>query len=398
MRGEPRQHFEPRFSNYTRIGSRLLAEDGTTLAASAATGATAHQPGIDDTIADTGGALRVVKAIALRPGTTLQGFRGFHEVISRQTYGINSPKPILLTGAYFLKLSELPWDWQAVFADIDRAPTAAFPLSTSLTASLFREVYNHHFAQIEYRISSEESQETQALLPPLVDTVEIVGDDTMALSYGEYIELVTGYPLKVSGAMSLGSHLAPMNLAFTTLMNETPVADASSPIDVYGKFVARRNFGWNKNLIAVEPSFLIFVAGIWEEPNNQTLYGLMNPAGSDFDQVRYQGNSASSSVLDRGTPPAFEDFRNSSMWLANPAVVDPIGRLGTAGSEDRAAINYWMNGEVLFDYDHDPYVLQSNSDGDGVVRVDEGTEGANAYVCNDKFFVGMSILQHFPDA
>ena len=118
MRGIPRMHTEPTFSEHTTIASGLLAEDGTVLPASVAyTGAKgygAHQPGVDASQSDTGGALKVVHVVALRPGTTLQGMRGHYEMVSEQVYSVHSPAPIVVTGQYFIKLSQLDDQYQQV--------------------------------------------------------------------------------------------------------------------------------------------------------------------------------------------------------------------------------------------------------------------------------------------
>ena len=280
-----------------------------------------------------------------------------------------------------------------MFADIDRSNTATIPLTDAFTPALFRNVYNDHFAQIDYQIADEGSEETQALLPPLVTTVEIVGDDTMNLSYDDYIYLVTGYYPKNNKSMGLRFTMQRMGPLLPTLI--TDAADVDAPMDIYHKFGATVSLGWNRNLICIEPSFVLFVAGIWEEPNNSDLYAPMNPSGTSLDQKRFQGNTASATTLDRGSLPEYEYFRNADTWLANPATEDAIGAIGS-GTGERASINYWMNGGVSFDFDRDPEVIEVG--GTGLRSVKEAGEGSESYMSHVYWSCGASTLQHFPDA
>ena len=288
---------------------------------------------------------------------------------------------------------------------MERSVTAVLPVSGSYEASLFRNVFNDHFATAEHLIPAEESKETQAVLPELRQTMEVIGDDDLNLTYDEWVYLVTGWYPKNNKSMRLSSRARPASLAWTTLL--TDGADADAPVDTYGKFVGRDVISFNKNLIAVEPSFLIFVAGIWEPPNSGNIYGgvgetsvdgegneIANPDVSQLNGVvmrRYQGAAASSSTLDRGVPKGIENMRSSQSWLADPSSEDSIGDLG-----DRAAINYWLNGDVSFDFDRDPIRLDFNS---GTLRRHrEVLEGREGFVSDVDFHVGITTLQHFPDA
>ena len=411
MRGIPRMHTEPTFSEHTTIASGLLAEDGTVLPASVAyTGAKgygAHQPGVDASQSDTGGALKVVHVVALRPGTTLQGMRGHYEMVSEQVYSVHSPAPIVVTGQYFIKLSQLDDQYQQVFSDLDRADNANIPLTASFEGALFRNIFNDRFATSEFLIPSNASKEVQAVLPELVQTVEVVGDDTLNLTYDEWVYLVTGWYPKNNKCMSLGSRARKASLAWTSLLMDG--SDDDAPVDAYGKWVARHNFGWAKNLIAIEPCFVVFIAGMWEQPNSSSIYrgptiasGLKNPDGTDAvkPRGRYKGAAADATVLDRGADYTFNMFRNSRTWLADPSEHDPLGSLGAPPDNSRAgardAINYWLNGEVRFSRDWDPFVLGVESD-KSLIRTREATEGAEKYKMDLNFFVGTSMLQHFLD-
>ena len=90
-------------------------------------------------------------------------------------------------------------------------------------------------------------------------------------------------------------------------------------------------------------------------------------------------------------PKDIENMRNSKAFLADPATADPIGDLG-----NRAAINYWMNGGVSFDFDRDP--ISFGLEGGSLKRTREDEEGSEAFVHDVDVHLAMATLQHFPDA
>ena len=285
----------------------------------------------------------------------------------------------------------MPDIYQQMFADLDRAETAAFPTGMpqgGFDPQLFRMIYNERFATAEFLIASESSEETQAVLPQLTQTMEVVGDDTLHLTYDEWVYYVTGWYPKNNKTMSLGSRARRMTLGWTTLI--TDGADADAPVDAYGKYVAMHKMGWNKNLICVEPCFIVFIAGVWEQPNSETIYGTENPAGALVARSERSANN-----LGRGVDFDFNLFRNAEAWLADPASVDPIGQLGT-GSGHMDSINYWLGGEQRFSRDWDPTTLAVSSG--SLKATNEATEGNEAFVCDLNFHVGTAELQHFPDA
>ena len=165
-------------------------------------------------------------------------------------------------------------------------------------------------------------------------------------------------------------------------------------------------------MIAVEPSFLVFVAGMWEQPNSTQVYGGSKLADENEDVTlsitggaggitlnRYQdtaateaGRAARAGTLDRGAPKGIELFRNAKAWLADPTTVDPLGDIG-----ERATINYFLSGDVSFDFDHDPYVLTASAN-DQLTVTRETLEGGEKYPMTLDFSVGLATLHAFPDA
>ena len=306
----------------------------------------------------------------------------------------------------------MPDAYQQVFADLDRSAAAGFPSDlpqSGFDPQLFRMVYNERFATVDYMIVDEGSEETQALLPALSHTMEIVGDDSLNLTYDEWVYLTTGWYPKNNKTMSLGSRVRKMNLAWVSMLMDTgggTSALETSEVDAYGKFVARHNFGWNSNLICVEPSFLVFVAGIWEQPNSKALYSqgpdrtetsayTVLPARSARTGTGLNNNNN----LDQGADFDFNQFRNAEAWLADPSSVDPLGSLGGSGAQERHAVQYWLGGEQRFSRDYDPFVLQVSGMGTehGFSRHREQDEGSERFVCDLNFYVGLSSLQGFPD-
>ena len=65
-------------------------------------------------------------------------------------------------------------------------------------------------------------------------------------------------------------------------------------------------------------------------------------------------------------------------------------------------LNYWLNGDVQFDYDWDPVVMTGadtteDAVASAVIFTAEGTEGAEAYISRVDNHVKFATLQGFPD-
>ena len=317
-------------------------------------------------------------------------------MVSRATYDIHSPPPIYITGCYWIKASQLPDEFTPVFSDTDRADDAALPTSGSFSASCFRNIVNDHFATSDYIIPSEDSKETQALLPKLRQTMEVVGDDELELTYDEWVYLTTGWYPKNNKSQLLGSRARRAAFSYGTLLLDN--ADNDAPVRPYGVFTAMHNYGFNRNLIAVEPSFLCIVGGVWEVPNSDAIYDTDWTYGG-ISVTRGQAANPSATTLDRGSPHTVDLFRNSKAWIADPTSEDIIGASGS-GSSARASINYWLNGEVRFDRDLDPRRIRHSTGADTDLTLSQestNTEGGEAYETNVNVFIGLAELQHFPD-
>lgn len=115
---EDRLHIEQDFTRYSKIASRLLGEDGALLSsASDAESPSDYQPSLGTTGGSRDGAIRLIECIGLRPGSTIQGFNSTVRVLSEKCYGIHSPAPIILTGWYTVRASQLPDEFSRVLSE-----------------------------------------------------------------------------------------------------------------------------------------------------------------------------------------------------------------------------------------------------------------------------------------
>jgi hypothetical protein len=278
-----------------------------------------------------------------------------------------------------------------MFTDLSRADNAAFPsgVPDRFEAQAFRNIFNDQFATAEFMITDPDSLETQAMLPELIQTMEVVGDDELNLTYDDWVYLVTGWYPKNNKSQRLASRARRMGLAWTQLL--TAGADADAPVGAYGKWVAKHDYGLDENIIAIEPTFIYFVAGLWETPNSDKIYEMDQVASRQ--RSRFIDVSANGAYMDRGAPYAFNLFRNASAWIADPLEDDAMGDIGT-----RNTVNYWLNGEVRATRDYDPMKLMIKPGTDSLEVVDERIEGDEAFLCDLNFHCGTATLQAFPVA
>lgn len=414
-----RLHFEQTFRGNSRIASRLLGEDGAVWTPGASVSKVPHQPLLDSD-RNTGCAIRMLEHFAVRPGCTLQGMRIALQLLTFESYSVHGAAPIFFSGWYMVKLSQLPDNFRQVFTETSgtgaghRDVNADLPYGGDYTGPVFRNIFNDHFADHETWISSENSVATQAVLPEMIDTMEVVGDDDVDLTYDEMMYLITGFYPKNNNSINLtfqkgrGKMMSPQSFA---------QAGADSRLAVGGKFAAQHTHSYQKNLASAEPMFFMLVAGIWEEPNNNNIYSSLT--GTKGSRARFKGNdnwgtatnSASNNVIDRGAPRAVDLLKNMNLWMIDPTVEDPIGDLG-----DRAFLNYWLNGDVVHDFDYDPILIQGTSDSSATVEEKEEKtlfdytdpdnptagelkkqEGHRAFITHAKHWGGAATLQGFPD-
>ena len=110
-----------------------------------------------------GGVLNLVGIHAIRPGETVQGFKGSLNYITNNLYSVTSPRPIYIGGAYLVTMATLPESLKNVYIDRTRAIDAQLPIEFS--AACFKEVYNNYYAADDYVLDST-VEVISAPLPP----------------------------------------------------------------------------------------------------------------------------------------------------------------------------------------------------------------------------------------
>lgn len=216
--------------------------------------------------------------------------------------------------------------------------------------------------------------------------MEVVGDDEIDLTYDDMIYLITGYYPKNNKSMQVGRFQMGQG---TLVMPSLGIPAAASDPQLCGHFGAVHRHSLSKNLICIEPSWLCLVAGVWEQPNNDTVYS----QNTGVDRHQESKPAERNHTIDRGAGFAIDNMRNLDAWLVDPTSTDPVGDIG-----NRATLNYWLNGDVQFDYDWDPIVLSgTTSEGPTVAFTTEAVEGSEAYISRLQQHTGVSTLQGFPD-
>lgn len=247
----------------------------------------------------------------------------------------------------------LPSALQEIFIDQTRTDTAALPGSRTWEGSLFRQIFNDYYATTDEWIADDTSTVNSATLPPLVQTMAVVGDDEQELTYHEWIFQQTGFNLPTEGCQQVSRMNSRARMSNLSLQDGHGAA--------FGHFEVHHRHSVQRNLAAKEPSFIVGIIAIQEQPNQQ--------------QGRYTGAGAWD----------FEKLRNQNGWIAR--LDDGTTDIGDIGSE--ATINLFEQGEVRFYDDWDPVKLTSQSS-DTIVS--EGTEGAETFAALATSWVGASVL------
>jgi hypothetical protein len=308
-----------------------------------------------------------------------------------------------------VRASQLPDEFSTVFSQVSanvgtvagagqRAISAALPKSGTFSANCFRNIVNDSFADSDTLIVSESSKATQAEIPSLIQTMELINDDNLSVTYDEMIYLITGYYPKNNKSENLTSRINKAALVTPSLV--IPTTGDPTLAGMYG-VVHKHSF--QRNYICIEPTWLCLVVAMWEQPNSESIYnqvGLNEPVS--WAAERFQGATTSSvgkadnGKIDRGEHFTVDEFRNLNAWMVDPTSDDPVGDLDS----DSISLNYWLNGDVQFDYDWDPIVITGGTDAGSSVTVtpeSASAEGAEAFISNVHSHIGISTLQGFPD-
>ena len=193
------------------------------------------------------GQLQLAGCTALRAGETVAG-RSAEVSVSIPTIFRDSPRLIFHSAVYMVAMETLPSDLEAVFTDPDR--TEGF---LDWTGYVFTDVYNTHYATPDILLSSKVTP-TRALtyrsgMPPLIQTMGVVGDDELEPDYREMVYLQTGTRLPIRGCTLLSSK-----------SSRVPIIDPFHTRGSMGGIMyAKHMHNMSKNLLAREWSFIATV-------------------------------------------------------------------------------------------------------------------------------------------
>ena len=272
----------------------------------------------------------------------------------------------MASGFYFVRLSVLPSALQEIFIDQTRADNAAMPGSRTWEGALFRQIFNDYYATTDEWIADDTSTVNSAALPPLVQTMAIVGDDEQELTYHEWIFQQTGFNLPTEGCQQVSRRNSRAGLSNLALMDGHGAA--------FGHFEVSHTHSVQMNLAAKEPSFIVGIIAVQEEPNSGTSGGATGDSTTTAGGLYPDANEWD-----------FEKLRNQNGWIAR--LDDGTTDIGDIGSE--ATINLFEQGEVRFYEDWNPVKLTSQASD---TIVDESSEGAETYSALSTSWLGASIL------
>ena len=160
-----------------------------------------------------------------------------------------APAPILFSAIFAVGTEFMSEDHQRFFMNDTTT-------SISWAQDAFRVAYNTYFQDPDYYIGSNESVLT-ARLRPLISTMEIVGADELELSWPEFIEFQTGYPLRQPQAEMLSFRIGKAMRVGT--------GDWANSVE-YRHFGRTFNHSVTKNRLLQQGGVLLGVVGNWSRP------------------------------------------------------------------------------------------------------------------------------------
>ena len=208
----------------------------------------------------TSNRLYLLQALPLRPGETVAGSRTSVHFCTNHVYTPQSPGLIVHSALYFVSMRTMPEVIQKIFITPETTNPATLPGSRKWSGVLFRDIFNTHYATADEWIESDTSTATDAALPPLIHTMDVVNDDEQELTYEEFIFQQTGFHLPIEGCQRVSSR--------TNLIRASGVmpvhGPASGQIISVGNIRGSHKHSVTKNLLAREYGFLALVDRDWE--------------------------------------------------------------------------------------------------------------------------------------
>lgn len=271
-------------------------------------------------------------------------------LVSQSMYPVYGPPPIVFSGLYLVGLEYLPEDFRRFFlTDSDTTPI-------SWSTAAFVEVYNRYFADEDYYLTHSDlagnsslSHIHSARLRPLIQTIDIVGDDELELTWQDFVEFQSGFRPSMPGAEVLD-----FKMARAAWITDAGGIEQDAYYSHYG-----RNFNHSvrKNHVAGQGAVLLHVIGNWSNPLVDAEY-----ATHATTLVRDTSKSADTLDINRLT--------NRDDWIIRP-LDDATSEVGVLAA-NAASINLFEGGEI--------YVPDATAvDDAGVVRVTAGDVDVDTY-------------------
>ena len=231
-------------------------------------------------------------------------------------------------------------------------------------AESFYQVYSRYFADEDYYMANAGA--LGAALRPMIQTIEIADDD-LEMTWADFIQFQTGYPLRVPGAEILSFRIGRMGRRGTyTYENNT----------AYNHFYKGFKHTVRKNHLMQEGGCLIHVAGNWSNP---LVDGDDRDAGFDINLLTNR-----------------DDWMIKSM----DAVSDQVGKL----SATEAAINLFYGGDIyvpnrdnlpamnIGEGDLDPDTLGGSAESESGGPSNAGATETTNFLVTNEFSLGASYL------
>lgn len=305
---------------------------------------------------------RYCKVTAAGPvtlGETFAGGRAFSKFVSAYAYPIFAPAPILFSAIYLVGTEFMDEKYRRFFQ------TEADVAGLDWAGEAFYHVYSRYFADEDYYL---DSPATGANLRAMIQTIEIADDD-LEMSWADFIQFQTGYPLRVDGAEILSFRIGRAKRMGTYTY------DDNVAFNHFG-----RTFGHSirKNHLLQQGGCLIHVAGNWSNPLLDA-----QDAETGFD---------------------INELTNRDDWMIKTvdSVADQIGKL----SATDAAINLFYGGDIYVPAathnvsnvmtvsagDVDTSLLNEDIQTTDTVRADATGNEVARHIFYNEFWMGASYL------
>ena len=242
---------------------------------------------------------------------------------TEKMYPIYTPSPIVSSKLVFVGLQYMEEKYRRFF--LDDSDVAGI----NWAQGAFRAYYNHHIADEDYYIQPTEDV-LDAALPPMIPTIDLVGDDELELSWPEFVEYQSGFKPSIPGAEILSGPTGRMKRIMLPAVEDNTQ---------YVHYERMFNHSVTKNHVADQGGVLL-----------QLIFNWGNPLVTDNED---------SAQLD------INRLTNRDDWIIRP--LDEESALLGKLSNSEAAINLFEGGDI--------YVPDTDTSATGTQDVDPDTFG-----------------------